>query len=749
MCNPRCWVSTALLGALLAIGPVSAQVALQDLVFEAIAVDLDRPVSIANAGDGSGRLFIVQQRGQVLIYDGSAVLDTPFLDISEQVRCCGERGLLDIAFHPEFATNGYFYVDYTDNEGTTNVARFHVSGDPNIADVASETLVLAIEQPDRIHNAGQLQFGPDGFLYISTGDGGPSKDPENRAQSLSTLLGKILRIDVDGAAPYAIPADNPFFGQEGARGEIWVYGLRNPWRFSFDRLTGDMFIADVGEARWEEISFQSGSSAGGENYGWRRFEGSECFNPAGSPFGPDELPAECLDPSFVAPIIAYEHFQGSCRGSVTGGYVYRGSEIAELQGKYVYGDFCNGQFHAAAPDGAGGWSSTLIRDTTVDITSFGEDEQGELYFAEIESESVFRIKAPNLGPVPVLTSTTSERHVSGGSDIEIVAVGAGFVPATVLQWNGESRPTAVFDETRLRATIAATDVAAPGMNAITVSTPPPGGGVSEAREFEVLPDPGLAPMIYDGGAVNAASFVADLPVAPGSIMSVFGESLSAFEEAFGSSLVPTGLGGGALVFSVNPPDGKGVSPSSFVDRIRVPLYFSSPGQINGQVPWELAGSGGVLLQAQVGGALSVPIAVTLATYSPGLFILGGGQAAATIGAAGGLVAGPEGSSPAYESRPIRRQEFLEIFCNGLGPVTNQPETGEPTSGNPLSETTTLPTVTVGGVAVAVFFSGIVPGTSALYQVNVQISDAVPSGEAVPVALTIGGLTSNVATIAVE
>ena len=223
---------------------------LDDLVFERLATGVLRPVAITHAGDGSNRLFITLQDGQIVIYDGEKVLDPPFLDITSQVSCCGERGLLSVAFHPDFESNGFFYVDYTDRSedpGDTIVSRFKVSeDDPNITDPDSEKVILRVDQPDDTHNGGQLQFGPnDGFLYISLGDGGHSL-PVNTAQEISSLFGAILRVDVDRGDPYAIPATNPLFGEEGVRQEIWVYGLRNPWRFSFDRLTGDLFIGDVG-----------------------------------------------------------------------------------------------------------------------------------------------------------------------------------------------------------------------------------------------------------------------------------------------------------------------------------------------------------------------------------------------------------------------------------------------------------------------------------------------------------------------
>jgi glucose/arabinose dehydrogenase len=271
-------------------GRADAQITLG---FESVASGLASPVGIYHAGDGSRRLFILQQAGQILIHDGAQVRPTPFLDIATLVSCCGERGLLGLAFHPDFASNGLFYVNYTNTAGDTVIARYRVSDDPNAADPGSAQILLTIVQPFANHNGGQLAFGPDRFLYIGMGDGGSGGDPDNRAQNLGDLLGKLLRLDVDGGVPYAIPASNPFRNTPGARPEIWAWGLRNPWRFSFDRLTGDLFIADVGQATREEVDFQPASSHGGENYGWRLMEGTLCFNPASG----------CNDGSLTLPIL--------------------------------------------------------------------------------------------------------------------------------------------------------------------------------------------------------------------------------------------------------------------------------------------------------------------------------------------------------------------------------------------------------------------------------------------------------------
>lgn len=358
-------ITGILVAALLISAPVPSGAQAISLV--PLASGLASALSVAHAGDGSGRLFIVLQTGQILIYNGGRVLARPFLDISNLVSCCSERGLLGLAFHPAYASNGSFYVNYTDRRGNTVVARYSVSRlSPNLANPLSATTLLTVDQPYANHNGGQLQFGPDGYLYIGLGDGGSAGDPQNNAQNLGTLLGKILRVDLDGGSPYAIPPDNPFVGVEGARPEIWAYGLRNPWRFSFDRLTGDIFIGDVGQDEWEEINFQPASSAGGENYGWRLMEGGDCYDP----------PTGCNPGGLVLPILEYDHSQGC---AVIGGFRYRGAQVPTLSGQYLYADYCSGLMWGAAQDDAGTWSTSVLLDAPFSVSSFGEGPDGELY----------------------------------------------------------------------------------------------------------------------------------------------------------------------------------------------------------------------------------------------------------------------------------------------------------------------------------------------------------------------------------
>jgi glucose/arabinose dehydrogenase len=338
--------------------------------------DLTRPLYVTNAGDGTNRLFVMQQGGVIFVMDGA---DTSvFLDLTEKVTWDAngdgytERGLLGIAFAPDYAESGRFYVNYTDRAGNTVIARYTVSADPNVADADSEEILIQVEQPFPNHNGGELAFGADGFLYIGLGDGGAANDPLGAGQNLGTLLGKILRIDVSAESGYSIPESNPFVSIADARGEIWAYGLRNPWRFSFDSETNDLYIADVGQNEFEEVNFQAGDSAGGENYGWVAFEANARFNAS----------VEAINP--IMPVAEYSHGAAGC--SVTGGYVYRGEALPELQGVYFYGDYCSGRIWSLYRDATGNWVNELFLETGFSISSFGLDEAGELYVVNYNGE---------------------------------------------------------------------------------------------------------------------------------------------------------------------------------------------------------------------------------------------------------------------------------------------------------------------------------------------------------------------------
>ncbi|MFN7117617.1 MAG: PQQ-dependent sugar dehydrogenase [Saprospiraceae bacterium] len=343
---------------------------------------LNEPVDIANAGDA--RLFIVEKRGIIrIIGENGQLLPTPFLDIDARVIASrGEQGLLGLVFHPNYSQNGFFYVNYINNQGNTVVSRFNVSNNNiNIADPNSELIILTIQQPFSNHNGGKLAFGPDGFLYIGTGDGGSGGDPQNQSQTRNSLLGKMLRIDVNNGSPYSIPTNNPFVNDTLTRDEIWALGLRNPWRYSFDRLTGDLWIADVGQGNWEEINRTTANSPGGHNYGWRCYEGNANFNTNG-----------CNNwDTYVFPIHVYRN-DGTVTGcSVTGGYVYRGTRYPNLQGRYIYADYCSGRFWALTPGESGVWTNADLLDTNYNVVSFGEDQNGELYVAAVSPGAIYRV----------------------------------------------------------------------------------------------------------------------------------------------------------------------------------------------------------------------------------------------------------------------------------------------------------------------------------------------------------------------
>ena len=362
-----------------AFGPLALGITLSK-----VASGLKSPLFVANAGDSSGRLFIVEKGGKIKILTGGTVLPTPFLDIRTRVSKDGERGLLGLAFHPNYATNGKFYVYYTNLKGQIVIAQFHRSAtDPNRASTAA-TVLLRISKPFSNHNGGTLAFGPDGYLYAGTGDGGGAGDPGNRAQSLQSLLGKLLRFDVDhptSSKPYRSPSTNPYVGRAGLD-LIWARGLRNPWRFSFDSLTGDLWIGDVGQNRWEEIDRSPAAGGGGRarNYGWHVLEGKACYRPA----------VGCSRVGKKMPLAVYGHSKGC---SVTGGYVYRGTEYPALVGAYLFADFCSGKIWSVASQGKPYQTPTLLRDTNLMISSFGQAEDGSLYLTDLAGGGIYKVVA--------------------------------------------------------------------------------------------------------------------------------------------------------------------------------------------------------------------------------------------------------------------------------------------------------------------------------------------------------------------
>ena len=349
-------------------------------LFPVVVEGLDQPLYLTNAGDG--RLFIVEKEGAIRLVQDGRLLDEPFLDIRDRVNAdSSERGLLSVAFHPDYAQNGRFFVNYTNLAGNTAVSAFQVGSSPNQADPGSESILLTIRQPYANHNGGQLQFGPDGYLYIGMGDGGSGGDPQGNGQNPSTMLGALLRLDVDqaaDAAQYGIPADNPFVADAAKLPEIWATGLRNPWRFSFDRATGDLLIADVGQNQWEEVNFLPAGSPGGSNFGWNIMEGTHCYDRN-----------TCDQTGLVLPVIDYRHEQGRC--SITGGYVYRGSQFPTLGGVYFFGDYCSGEIWGMTAGEDGRFSAQVLYRSPSRIASFGEDAAGELYVVDI-SGGIYQIR---------------------------------------------------------------------------------------------------------------------------------------------------------------------------------------------------------------------------------------------------------------------------------------------------------------------------------------------------------------------
>jgi len=375
--SPAARTSTPTTGA---SATAPAPVDIPELTLEQVASGFQRPTFVTHAGDGSGRLFVLEKPGRIRVVKGGSLQNAPFLDIQSLVRSSGnEQGLLGLAFHPDFAQNGRFFVAYTALDAKNTVAEYRVTergGDRADPGTAKVLIAQADQYPN--HNGGMLAFGPDGYLYISMGDGGSGGDPLGSGQNKGTLLGKLLRVDVDGGEPYGIPDSNPFADDPSAKGEVWAWGLRNPWRFSFDRETGDIWIADVGQNKYEEIDFQPAGSKGGENYGWNVMEGEECYRAGCTP----------LD-SFVPPVFVYDHGDGC---SVTGGYVYRGKAIPSMRGAYLFTDYCTGKLWATLREGEA-FETEEIGSLPQGVSSFGEDEDGELYVVLDQGGSLQRLVA--------------------------------------------------------------------------------------------------------------------------------------------------------------------------------------------------------------------------------------------------------------------------------------------------------------------------------------------------------------------
>lgn len=467
-----------------AAGPGHGERPWPQIVLSPLVEGLSNPVFITHAGDATNRLFIVEQPGQIRIVESGVLNPTPFLDIADRVSCCGEQGLLSVAFPPNYAGKGYFYVDYTDVNGDTVVSRFHRSTDANRANADSEEVLLRVDQPFGNHNGGLVMFGPDGFLYVGLGDGGGAGDPLANGQNASALLGKLLRIEVEsGAATYAIPASNPFADRQDVRPEIWALGLRNPWRFSFDRLTGDLYIGDVGQGAREEIDFQPAASPGGENYGWRTMEGTLCFRAT-----------TCDQTGLVLPVTEYSHAAGC---SVTGGHVSRAADSPDLFGLYFYGDFCSGQISALRRHD-GSFENALLLNSNLGISSFGEDEAGHVFVIDYFAGTVFRIDGvDDVASADLrLTAQTTPGSAAAGTDVPFTFAVTNDGPDTA-------------DSVLLR-------VAAPTGSVLTSASADAGTcrvGGSLVCEFGAIENGGIATATLVFRAATAGSFAVTATVA--------------------------------------------------------------------------------------------------------------------------------------------------------------------------------------------------------------------------------------------
>jgi uncharacterized protein (TIGR03437 family) len=446
----------AVLGLILA-----ARLAGQEVHTVPVGTGLGGVVDIQNAADGSARLFLVQQSGVIRVMRNGALVEAPFLDIHGKTTGTGERGLLGLAFPPGFASKQRFYVDYTDLNGDTTIAQYRVSANPDVADAASEAVLLKIAQPFANHNGGQVRFGPDGYLYIAMGDGGSGGDPLGNGQKLSTLLGKLLRIDVESSpGQVRIPADNPFVNTAGARPEIWAYGLRNPWRFSFDRASGDLWIGDVGQDLYEEVDFQPAAGRGGENYGWNLMEGLHCYQ------------AGCSMQGITLPVAEYTHAAGGC--AVTGGFLYRGRLSPGLRGIYLYGDYCSGRIWGLERQGDA-WNNRQLLASGFTITTFGEDEAGEVYVYNAANGQVNRMEgslAPRFTAAAVVNAASFAAGMVAGSLATVFAAGVR-----------DDEGVTVADRVPLPYTLAGVSVTVAGIPAPVYSVSNVGG--REQVNFQV------------------------------------------------------------------------------------------------------------------------------------------------------------------------------------------------------------------------------------------------------------------------
>ena len=494
------------------------------VILQSYATGFSSPVAIANSRvAGDGRLFIVQKGGQIKIIraDGS-VASTPYLDITSRVNSgANERGMLGLAFHPNYGTNGFFFVTYNNSAGALVVSRFTKSAsNPDLADNTTERIIITVPHPTYDnHNGGNIAFGPDGYLYIGTGDGGSGGDPFNSGQNKDSLLGKILRLDINSGNPYAIPAGNPFVGQAGLD-EVWAWGLRNPWRFSFDRSTGDLFIADVGQGAWEEVNWQQANGTGGQNYGWRCYEGYAAYNTSGCG----------ASSSYTQPVTVYDHGNGRC--SLTGGYRYRGNAYPNMSGYYFFADYCNGQLFSITPGGSPGtWVQEIQGQYSVNISTFGEDINGEIYVASLSNGVIYRLQST------VSSSDTTPPTVS----LTAPANNATLTGTIAINANASDNVAVAKVDFIIDGTISNTDTASPysynwntastvnGSHTIVARATDSSGNVTNSSQISVttsnfsnLPAPWQGRDIGSVAAPGNAAYAAGVFTIEGSGSDIFG-----------------------------------------------------------------------------------------------------------------------------------------------------------------------------------------------------------------------------------
>jgi uncharacterized protein (TIGR03437 family) len=563
-----------------------------DILLEPVLSGLSSPVFAGNAHDGSKRLFVVEQTGKIKVLRPGSTSPTTFLDLSANIACCGERGLLGLAFHPQYSVNGRFFVDYTrKSDGATVISEFQVSaGNADVAQT-TEKILLTISQPFQNHNGGMVVFGPDGYLYIGMGDGGSANDPGNRAQNTQVLLGKILRIDVDhpnGTEPYSSPSTNPFFGAAAGADEIYAFGMRNPWRFSFDRQTGQLYVGDVGQNDREEVDIVT---LGG-NYGWRVMEGTECTGLG---------PASCNEGNFIPPIIDYGHSGGRC--SITGGYVYRGSGGTFQPGQYLFGDYCSGEIFSLTQG-----AMALVKSSGLQVSSFGEDETGELYVVGLGGTvyRLTRVIAESAATYRGSPLAVESLAVAFGSNL---TTGAGTgTTLVILDSTGKHTPAPLLfvSPGQINFQVPAGVALGPGTATITGA----GGTVSTASIDLASVAPGIFAANRNGQGVATA---VALRLKPGGEMQY--EQLTQFDPGRGM-YVPLPLDFGAasdqvflVLFGTGMRFGSGLGgvsatiggTSAEVTFIGAQGTFVGLDQVNLRLPRSLAGRGQVDVRLTVDG----------------------------------------------------------------------------------------------------------------------------------------------------